>query len=73
MNCFCLLFQVKAAFTRTYNKTAAPIPYVIDTTISKKRRGAAAAENEELLDGEEAIEDSGEESDSLESDKMIKV
>lgn len=64
-------FQVKAAFTRTYNKEAVKKPYAV-ITAAKKGKGAAAVLNEYEEQEDNAVSESDED-DSVTSDAMIKV
>uniref|UniRef100_A0A0C9RS00 Gnf1_0 protein n=1 Tax=Fopius arisanus TaxID=64838 RepID=A0A0C9RS00_9HYME len=64
--------KVKAAFTRTYNKNSAPVPFVVKTTVSKKR-GQASQDDGFVDDDEEGIDGSDVEDDDLDVDKMIKA
>lgn len=68
--------KVKAALTRAYNKEVAPYSYSVTAGIKKKR--AEAADDMELLDGEEgeaqAVEsDDEKDDDNLENNAFIKV
>ncbi|KAL5014468.1 hypothetical protein ScPMuIL_008738 [Solemya velum] len=65
--------STKAAFTRSYNKEVHLTPYSTGVAV-KKRRGAAAVVDEEMMgDGEEAVQDSEEDTDNIDIDTMIKV
>lgn len=63
------LFQVKAAFTRAYNKEVHLTPYSLQT-VKKGRRGGGETD----LGGEEMDQDGQEsEDEGLKTDAMIKV
>lgn len=63
--------QVKAAFTRTYNKEVHLTPYSLQV-VKKGRRGGGG---ESELGGEDVdeVQESEEEGDGLKTDAMIKV
>lgn len=61
-----LIHQVKAAFTRAYQKNPPMLPYVINSTTTAKKR---SVEDNDLVE-EEGDE---EKTDNIDSDKMIKV
>ena len=72
--------QVKAAFTRTYNKTARLKPYATGVMSKKGRKKTAGedADTEGLEDGLGGEEDAGNESEGSDKedivhDSMIKV
>lgn len=66
-------FQVKAAFTRTYNKEVHLTPYSLQA-IKKGRRGGAEESELEVQDAEkDAAPVSEDEGESLSVDAMIKV
>lgn len=68
-----LLFQVKAAFTRMYNKEVHLTPYSLQA-VKKGRRGGGGGELElEGEDMEKESQESEEEGNSLKADAMIKV
>ena len=46
--------KVKAALTRVYNKSSAPVPFAVDMKVKKKKKTAN-------VEGEEDEEESGEE------------
>lgn len=64
-----LLLQVKAAFTRAYNKEAHLTPYSL-LAVKKSRRGGEADVGGE--DGDQ-MQESEEEGENLQTDAMIKV
>lgn len=66
--------QVKAAFTRAYNKEAHLTPYSLSSVKASKRQSGSAAtlDLSEDLHMEETQSDE-EEQDTLDSDAMIKV
>jgi len=59
--------QVKAAFTRVYQKNPPMLPYVINSTTTTKKR---SRQDNDIM-GEE--EDEEEEIDDIDFNKMIKV
>nr|XP_031827497.1 replication factor C subunit 1 [Nomia melanderi] len=61
--------KVKAAFTRTYNKSSAPVPYIV-SSVSKKKTTQAQQEDEFT---EQTDEENSSDDDTVESDKMIKA
>ena len=70
--------QVKAAFTRTFNKESHKVPYAVTQAAKKgKKRGTGGASMEEELElegGEEQDASGAEESDDdVTNDAMIKV
>lgn len=68
-----LLSQVKAAFTRTYNKEVHLTPYSLQV-VKKGRRGGGGGESELAgEDGENVVLESEEEEEGLQKDAMIKV
>lgn len=69
-----LLSQVKAAFTRTYNKEVHLTPYSLQV-VKKGRRGGGGGESELAgEDGENVVlESEEEEEEGLQKDAMIKV
>lgn len=69
-----LLSQVKAAFTRTYNKEVHLTPYSLQV-VKKGRRGGGGGGESELAgeDGENVVQESEEEEEGLQKDAMIKV
>lgn len=63
--------KTKAAFTRAYNKNAAPLPYAVSTTTKKK---AVNAQNEEGELGDDVQEeDVDSEDENIDADQMIKA
>lgn len=64
-----LIFKVKAAFTRAYNKNAPLLPFAPTAAVSKKR---SANLDTDLHDEDDADSDAGVE-DNVETDTMIKV
>ena len=74
---FSLSFQVKSAFTRTYNKECHLTPYATGNLTKKKRGGGGGGTELEGLegeDGEAAVNaESDEEEQGLSVDSMIKV
>lgn len=60
-------FQVKAAFTRAYQKNPPMLPYAINSGNTAKKR---SVQNDDLMEEEEEPE---EEEDNIDSDKMVKV
>lgn len=65
-NPFALIFQVKAAFTRAYQKNPPMLPYAINTSSTAKKRSAP---DDDVIEEEEEPE----EEDSIDSNKMVKV
>merc|ERR1719147_320301 len=65
--------KTKAAFTRRYNKEGAPLPFAVQTTVTKKAKRAAGSQEEDWAEGDQEIEDDDEEGSDLESDAMIKM
>lgn len=68
--------QVKAAFTRTYNKESFKTPYAIRAAPKKGRRGGAEDEQmmEEAGEGDaSAVEPQNGDNDDLENNPMIKA
>lgn len=67
--------QVKAAFTRSYNKEKHKTPYAIRAAPKKGRKGGAAEDHQGI--DEEGLEQEGEENsqekDDIENDAMIKA
>lgn len=61
-----IFFQVKAAFTRAYQKNPPMLPYTINSNVTSKKR---SMQDENFIEEE----NDEEEDDSIESDKMIKV
>lgn len=66
-----LFFQVKAAFTRAYNKESHLTPYSLHV-VKKTRKGAIDPELVGELDGESQVQEE-EDDDGLTADAMIKV
>lgn len=66
------LSQVKAAFTRTYNKEVHLTPYSLQV-VKKGRRGGGGESELAGEDGENVVQESEEEEDGLQKDAMIKV
>ncbi|XP_039293527.1 replication factor C subunit 1 isoform X2 [Nilaparvata lugens] len=73
--------KVKAAFTRAYNKSAAPPPYAV-AAVAKKGRAGGGGDGDLLLATEDGLEepneaeaedDDAEDKDSIEVDSMISV
>lgn len=64
---YILIFQVKAAFTRAYQKNSPMLPYAINSNVTARKRS--------LQDDDDFIEEENneEEDDNIEFDKMIKV
>jgi len=58
--------QVKAAFTRAYQKNPPMLPYIVGNNATAKKR---SVQNDDYLEEEEDEE----ENDNIEFDKMIKV
>ncbi|KAF3423622.1 hypothetical protein E2986_03148 [Frieseomelitta varia] len=61
--------QVKAAFTRAYNKNSVAVPYIVSDTSKKK---AVSSVQEDFLVEEEEEMDSDHNDDNVDTDKMIK-
>lgn len=61
-----LIYQVKAAFTRAYQKNPPMLPYAINSTATAKKR---SVQDNDFMEEEEDEE----ETDDIDSDKMIKV
>lgn len=68
----CLSLQVKAAFTRAYNKESHLTPYSLQV-VKKSRKGAVDPELVGELNGESQVEEEEEGDDVLTADAMIKV
>lgn len=64
--------QVKAAFTRTYNKEVHLTPYSLQV-VKKGRRGGGGESELGGEEGENVVQESEEEEDGLQTDAMIKV
>ena len=64
--------KVKGAFTKTYNKNAAPVPYIVSGT-SKKKATSALQDEAALVEEEEEEEVANSDDDTIETDKMIKA
>ncbi|KAI4487895.1 hypothetical protein M0802_011714 [Mischocyttarus mexicanus] len=67
--------KVLAAFTRTYNKKSAGLPYSINTSKAKKS-ATTSQEDLESVETVDAVEDdinSDEEEDNIDLDKMVKA
>ncbi|XP_076289848.1 germ line transcription factor 1 isoform X2 [Lasioglossum baleicum] len=62
--------KVKAAFTRSYNKSSAAVPYAV-SGVSKKKTTQSKEGNDYLEDGDSGEENSDD--DNVETDKMIKA
>lgn len=62
-----LTCQVKAAFTRAYQKNPPILPYAVNSGGTAKKR---ATQNEDYIEDED---DDDEEADDINFDKMIKV
>lgn len=65
MYSYILIFQVKAAFTRAYQKNSPMLPYAINSNTTARKRS--------LQDDDFIEEENNEEEDNIEFDKMIKV
>ncbi|XP_063977765.1 replication factor C subunit 1 [Diachasmimorpha longicaudata] len=67
--------KVKAAFTRNYNKHSAPVPFVVKSTVSKKRGQTAPDDGfvDDDDDDDSNDDESDEENNSLDVDKMVKA
>lgn len=63
-----LICQVKAAFTRAYQKNPPMLPYAINSTATAKKR---SRQDNDVMEDEEDGEE--EETDDIGLDKMIKV
>lgn len=63
--------QVRAAFTRAYNKSSAPTPYLIN--VGPKKKNNQASQDEGFMDGDMEDEGSDLEEDDVDIDRMIKV
>jgi len=63
-----LIYQVKAAFTRAYQKNPPMLPYAINSTTTTKKR---SRQDNDIIGEEEDGEE--EETDDIDFDKMIKV
>ncbi|ELU15704.1 hypothetical protein CAPTEDRAFT_175237 [Capitella teleta] len=64
--------KVKAAFTRTYNKSVHLTPYATGSSVAKKKRGAGGGEELEEEEGGE-VEEEEEEEEDITKDSMIKL
>ncbi|XP_033322523.2 germ line transcription factor 1 [Megalopta genalis] len=62
--------KVKAAFTRSYNKSSMAVPYTVSGMPKKK---TAQSKEEEGYLGDENSEEENSDNDNIESDKMIKA
>lgn len=74
-NIFCTwILQVKAAFTRAYNKQVHLNPYSVTNTAKKGKKGKAAESNEaEFLGEHVAVEDEpSDKEEDVTADAMIK-
>ena len=63
--------QVKAAFTRAYNKESHATPFAVVSVTKKKKKKAGG--DEETYGDDDEIEESEEEDDDITKDAMIKV
>lgn len=69
-----VFFQVKAAFTRAYNKEVHLTPYSLQA-VKKGRRGGGGGGESELGgdDMDQNVQESEDEGENLKADAMIKV
>merc|ERR1712105_253746 len=66
--------KTKAAFTRRYNKEGAPLPFAVQTNVTKKAKVAASSqEGDTWGEEEEEAEEEEDGGSDLENDAMIKA
>ncbi|XP_043285853.1 replication factor C subunit 1 [Venturia canescens] len=63
--------KVRAAFTRAYNKSSAPAPYLINA--GPKKKSNQASQDEGFMEDENEDEVSDEDQNDVDTDKMIKA
>lgn len=66
-------FQVKAAFTRAYNKASVVTPYALVAPVKKGKGPKADGEEEGLEEEGEVDENEEQEEDNMDNDAMIMV